>query len=75
MEVSTEFWVQILIYGVTFGTVFGSIKTKLNYLENKMDKYNNIQERMIIAEQAVKSAHKRLDECVKNSETISEEHW
>jgi hypothetical protein len=62
MNFSSEFWVQIIIYALSMGTVFGTFKTKLNYLEKKMDKYNNIQERMICAEQSVKSAHYRLDE-------------
>jgi hypothetical protein len=62
LNFSNEFWVQIVIYALSFGTVYGSFRTKLNYLEKKMDKYNNMQERMIMAEQSVKSAHHRIDE-------------
>jgi len=62
MELSTEFWIQIMIYAVSFGSTIGVFMTKLKYLEKKMDKYNNIQERMIKVEQSTKSAHHRLDE-------------
>lgn len=62
MKFSTEFWIQLIVYGISFGTVFGAFRTKLNYLEKKMDKYNNLQERMIIVEQSCKSAHHRIDE-------------
>ena len=62
MQLSNEFWLTILIYVLSLGTVFGSFRTKLQYLEKKMDKYNNIQERMILVEQCSKSAHHRLDE-------------
>lgn len=61
MNFSTEFWVQIVIYGLSLGVAFGNIRTRLNYLEKKMDKYNNLQERMIVVEQMCKSAHHRLN--------------
>lgn len=33
-------------------------------LKDEMAKYNNVLERMIITEQSVKSAHKRLDDLI-----------
>lgn len=69
VELSIEFWLQIIAYVVTIGVGIGSVKTHLKYilekiddLEKKQDKYNNMQERMVIVEQSTKSAHKRLDE-------------
>ena len=62
MEFSTEFWIQIIIYAISFGTVYGSIKTRLAYMEKKLDKHNNFAERVIALEQSVKSAHHRLDD-------------
>ena len=62
MQLSMEFWIQIIIYGVTLGTVFGSFKTKLSYLEKKMDKHNNLIERMACVERDCASAHRRIDE-------------
>ncbi|PKM93899.1 MAG: hypothetical protein CVU84_13400 [Firmicutes bacterium HGW-Firmicutes-1] len=61
-ELSSEFWIQMVIYGATFGTVFGAFKNRLKELEKKMDKHNNIVERLTICEQSTKSAHHRIDE-------------
>lgn len=69
MELSTEFWIQILVYLVTLAAGAGAIVTRLKYieekqdkLEKKQDKHNNLIERMVIVEQSTKSAHHRLDE-------------
>ena len=35
---------------------------RISKLEEKVNKHNNLVERMTIAEQSVKSAHKRIDE-------------
>lgn len=61
----TDFWVQMLVYGVSFGTFAGTVTTKLNNLEKKQDKHNNLIERMTVVEQSAKSAHRRLDEKTK----------
>ena len=37
------------------------LKTDKQELKDEMRKYNNVLERMIIAEQSTKSAHKRID--------------
>lgn len=62
MTFSTEFWFQILIYGISFGATYGSFRTRLNYLEKKMDKHNCLVERMVAVEQSAKSAHHRIDD-------------
>lgn len=46
MTLSIEFWIQLLVYGVSFGTFVGVVKTKLSYIEKKLDKHNNLVERM-----------------------------
>lgn len=61
ITLSTEFWIQIVIYAVSFGTVFGTFRTRLNYMEKKLDKHNNFAERVIALESSTKSAHHRLD--------------
>lgn len=53
------------------GTMFGSwmgvrqtnklMNFRLDQLERKVDKHNNLVERMVVVEQSAKSAHKRLD--------------
>lgn len=62
MQFDTQFWVQILIYVAGFAAMWGNVTTRLNYLEQKMDKHNNLQERMAVVEQSVKSAHHRIDD-------------
>ena len=59
---STEFWVQIVVYAVSFGIFTGSILTKLKYLEKKMDKHNGIVERVYILEGSIKSVKKDMVE-------------
>lgn len=67
---------EIMIAGISLiGTVIGSlsgilVSNKLtNYriglLEKKVEKHNNLCERMIIVEQSTKSAHHRIDDMEK----------
>ena len=47
---SSEFWIglliQLAVYGVSIGAIYGTIKTRLNYIEAKLDKHNNVVERV-----------------------------
>ena len=62
MTFDPQFWVQILIYAVSFGVMYGKITTRIKYLEQKVDKHNQVVERMAVAERDIKSAHRRIDE-------------
>lgn len=62
MTFGPQFWVQILIYAVSFGVMYGQITTRIKYLEQKVDKHNQVVERMAVAERDIKSAHRRIDE-------------
>ncbi len=59
---STEFWIQMIVYAVSLGSFGGIVLTRLGYLEKKMDKHNNLIERMTKCEESTKSAHHRIDE-------------
>ncbi|QAT43428.1 hypothetical protein [Aminipila luticellarii] len=59
---TTEFWIQMIVYAVSLGSFGGMVITKLNNLEKKQDKHNGLMERMVVVEQSVKSAHHRIDE-------------
>ncbi len=59
---STEFWIQMIVYAVSLGSFGGVVLTRLNNLENKMDKHNNLVERMATCESSVKSAHLRIND-------------
>lgn len=59
---TTEFWIQMIVYAVSLGSFGGMVLTKLNNLEKKQDKHNGLIERMVVVEQSCKSAHHRIDE-------------
>lgn len=45
-----DFWIgliiQLCVYGVSIGVIYGTMKTRLNYIEQKLDKHNNVVERV-----------------------------
>lgn len=62
MKFTPEFWIQIIVYVGSFGMFFGSIKTELKYMKEKLDKHNSFQDRLVVVEESSKSAHHRIDE-------------
>lgn len=62
MSFSNEFWVQLIVYAISFGSLTGTILTRLHYIEKKQDKHNNFIERLVAVEQSAKSAHHRIDD-------------
>lgn len=66
---------EIVVAGLSLlGTLGGSIigiltanqltKYRIEQLEEKVNKHNNLVERMIVVEQSIKSAHHRIDEVI-----------
>lgn len=57
INITTEFWIGLIIQlGGTIagiGIVYGTIKTRLHYLEKKLDKHNNVVERIYMAEKDI----------------------
>ena len=47
---SLRFWVQIMLYAISVGIIYGSIRTQMKYLEKKVDMHNNAVERLYKAE-------------------------
>ena len=62
MQLDTQFWIQMLVYAVSFGVFYGTTSTRLKALEAKMDKHNSVMERTFRLEESCKSAHNRIDE-------------
>ena len=69
MHFSPELIISVVIQLIAIGIFIGVYKTTIHFmqlqieeLKNDMRKYNNILERMIVAEQSTKSAHHRIDE-------------
>ena len=68
MSFSPELILSVVIQLIAVGIFIGVFKTTVAFMQqqiieikDEMKKYNNVLERLIITEQAVKSAHKRLD--------------
>lgn len=59
---STEFWVQIVVYAISLGSFGGVVMTKLKYIEEKLDKHNHFGDRLTRCEADLKSAHYRIGE-------------
>lgn len=62
MEFSSEFWVQILIYAVTFAAAWGSMNARIRFLEQKVDRHNNMVERLAVAENKLSAVNHRINE-------------
>lgn len=69
---SSEFWIgliiQLVAYGVSIGVIYGTVKTRLNYIEEKLDKHNNVVERVYkletdqeVLQERQKVANHRID--------------
>ena len=70
---------EIVVAGLSLvGTLFGSLAGimtanklttyRIEQLEEKVKKHNNLVERMIVVEQSTKSAHHRIDELIAERE-------
>lgn len=53
--------VTVLFQALYVSYKMGKFEEKLNAIEKKQDKHNNLIERMVKVEDSVKSAHHRLD--------------
>lgn len=53
--------IQIATYLISTFVTGGTILWRIKELEKKVEKHNNLIERMYKVEESVKSAHKRLD--------------
>ena len=51
-----------MVYAISFAAAWGSMATRIKQLEQKVDKHNNVIERVYKVEESVKSAHHRIDE-------------
>ncbi len=64
--VSVGIFIGVFKTTITFmqdqiGEIKNDLKADKQELKDEMRKYNNVLERMIVAEQSTKSAHKRID--------------
>lgn len=52
----------VIFQGLYVAFKLGKFEEKLENLEQKQNRHNNLIERMVRVEDAVKSAHKRIDD-------------
>jgi len=57
--------ITVVIQALYIAFKIGKFEEKLNAIEKKQDKHNNLVERMVRVEDSVKSAHKRMDDLKK----------
>lgn len=53
--------ITVIFQGLYVAFKLGKFEEKLENLEEKQNRHNNLIERMVRVEDSVKSAHKRLD--------------
>lgn len=61
-QFDTQFWIQLIVYAVSFGTFYGKMTTELKYMKEKLDKHNSFQDRLTKVEGSSNSVHFRIDE-------------
>ena len=57
---STEFWIQMVVYGVSIGSFAGITLTRLSYLEKKMDVHNGLIEKMARCETQIADIKEKI---------------
>lgn len=74
---SNEFWigllVQLVVYGVSIGVIYGVMRTRLDYIEKKLDKHNNVAERVYKLEADSKVVFEKIS--VENNRIKDLEGW
>lgn len=62
MNLSADALISIIIYIIGFACTTGAVLTRIKFLETKVEKHNNLIERMYRVEECTKQAHQRIDE-------------
>ena len=70
---SESLWIQIIAYAVSIGCVYGGISARLKSLEKKVDKHNNVIERMYKAEGRIDTLERHLADEEKELEELKHE--
>ncbi len=73
MNINTELVgiiIGIIFQGLYIAHRMGRFETKLDCIEEKQDKHNNLIERMVRVEDSTKSLHHRLDEVQDNCHKV-----
>ena len=58
--------ITVIIQALYIAFKIGKFEEKLTVIEKKQDKHNNLIERMVRVEDSTRSAHKRIDDILKD---------
>lgn len=58
--------ITVVIQALYIAFKIGKFEEKLTMIEKKQDKHNNLVERMVRVEDSTKSAHRRIDDIMKD---------
>lgn len=56
-----KFFIQMIIYIGGLGVFYGTLKTELKYMKEKLDKHNSFQDRLVIVEQKSETIGEKLE--------------
>lgn len=56
-----SFWIQMVVYAVSFGVFYGRITTQIAHLEKKVEKHNSVVERTVALEHDLDNLSRRID--------------
>lgn len=66
-EFDVSFWVQMVVYAVSFGVFYGKITTQISNLEKTVEKHNGIVGKVAVVERDIKAAWHAIDEIKEHS--------
>jgi len=72
MNLSEGTILQIIVYLCSMAATAGAVLWRIKALEKKVDKHNQLVERMAVVETSCKQAHHRIDDICKNLEKVLE---
>lgn len=61
-QFDVSFWIQMVVYAVSFGVFYGKITTQISGLEKTVEKHNGVVGKVAVVERDVASALEAIDE-------------
>ena len=62
MTLNAEIIINLMAYAITIGVVYGGITQRIKQLEKKVDKHNNLIERMYQVESQIEIIENKLED-------------
>lgn len=62
MTLNAEIIINLFAYAITIGVVYGSIRQQIKQLAEKVDKHNNLIERMYQVESQIEIIENKLED-------------